>query len=181
MPDCCPACDERLNESERQRFCTNCGEPINVDPDRERIRRQARGFLGDERKKLIDTINGERDHQSEYTIMHVQERTRQALFDFGLVDGWTALENSDLLFHDVEDTPDEEEGEYGEFAQQLISSLSLMSILHANLGTDLMAALLEVAVSADDSLDEDADVEVEVRVDGEQVNKPLDELVDSFS
>lgn len=181
MPKSCPACDERLNEPERQRFCSNCGEPINVDPDREHIRRQAKGFLGDERRKLVDTISGERDHQSEYTIMHVQERARKALFDFRLIDGWKALENSDLLFHEVEDALDDEEGEYGELAQQLTACWGLISILHACLGTDLMAAFLEVAVSVDDSLDEDADVEVEVRVDGEQVNKPLDELVDGLS
>jgi hypothetical protein len=180
MPERCPACSKSLVEPSSQRFCDDCGEPINVDVDRAFVRRQASGFLTDsDRKLLLDTISGEHGHRSEYTITHVQERARQALIDFRIVGLWDAVENDDVLLVEPEAGTDSDE-ESNEIGLQLMASVSLMSILYAILGPHVTALLIENAIQSETDLEDDAEIEVEFYVDGEQLNLPTEEMLEEF-
>lgn len=180
MSEHCPACEELLDMPERQNFCGHCGEPINADPDREFIRSNARGFLDGVTTKLVDTINGDRDHRSEYTRMQVQERARKALFDFALIDLWDGIENGDVLSIISRLDEGDSQSDDGDYEFKWRGFQSMITIVYATIGPHIMAAILESAVRREGNLDDDADVEVRILVDSEKVNRPLDELLDEL-
>lgn len=168
----CPACGETLSKSDRQNFCGTCGEPINREPDREFIRRNARGFLSrNVRKQLLDTVQGERDHKSEYTAIEVQEQARQALFDFSLIHKWDGIEDADLFFADVEAEPEFDPHEPGELMLQLIAIIRLLALVYANTSAGMMV-LLEVMIAwEEEEVDADDGVDVQFLVDDEPIGE----------
>jgi len=181
MTEHCPACNNSLTEQASQRFCSNCGEPINADVDRNSVRRQASGFLSDsDRRMLLDTINGDRDHRSEYTITHVQEQARQALIDFRLIELWNPIENDNVLLldNDLETDYGDEEGE--ELSLELMSSVSLMTILYATWGVHGTAMLIKDAIQSESNLENDAEVDIQFRINGEQRNMSLEEIKEKY-
>lgn len=183
MPTCCPACDRSL-EMPDANFCGTCGEPINRDPDREFIRGNATGFLSDQiRRQLIDTIDGKRDHRSEYTRIQVQEHARRALFDFGLIYRWDGIEDGDVCLAGLgSDASDEEEDgdDHEELMAQIIALTQILEIVYTNLGASLFGALLTDVLRMSGDADPDDDVEVELVVNGDPINDPLERYIEDL-
>lgn len=177
MAENCPACGEELDALGAQNFCGYCSEPIEIEADRDALRRNATGFLEHRtRKMLLDTINGDRDHRSEYTVMEVQEAIRAALIDFRLVDRWDAIDEGELFFAGVssDDSADDEELE--ELKLHLFSLHCVLSLVYNGLGADLTAAFLQDAMRIAGDADPDDDVDVVLFVNGKQINEPLEKL-----
>ncbi|MGB9931545.1 hypothetical protein [Haloarcula amylolytica] len=112
MGQTCPACHSELQALGKQRYCSSCAEPIDVEVDREEIRRETTGFLAEtERSRIIDSINDSSATHHEYTHVRVQEEVRHALRDFLLLANWDNLDNREALLGDlVRDTPSEPGG-----------------------------------------------------------------------
>lgn len=182
MRESCPACEAELDKPRTQNFCGSCGEPINVEVDRERIRRTTSGFLGSsERMRIVDSVTGDRGSHHEYTHVHAQEAVRHAIWDFWLLSKWEEFSNRDAFLGDIgrrnDKSPNDDDladvpALLG-FSRFFFSSLSLEAIQY------LLWWYIKSEVQGEQDIDiEDLeDVEVDICFNG----TPAHELLNSKS
>lgn len=175
MTQTCPGCHTELFKPGKQRFCGSCGEPINVDVDREQIRRKTSGFLTpQERSRIIDAIQGSRGEHHEYTHVHVQEEIRYALLDFSLITRWQEFDEHAALIGDIgrKEIPQKEE------VPEFRGIIGLFRFLVSSMGLKPMTEILWLALREEIRAVEDADIDaieeltVEIAVDGERATAP---------
>jgi len=166
MTDKCPVCGESPHMTGAN-FCGNCGEPLDVEVDREWIRQQATGFLREtERRMLHAEVTGEREHRHEFTVAMVEESFREALTDFWLVNWWSPFEPRSALPSIQEDVED------GQVL--LLKLLCLQELIYRVSDPDTAAALLAAAMWNVTEIDDDRELDVGIFLDNERINEDVE-------
>jgi hypothetical protein len=170
MVQTCPACQSEIQGYSKQRYCGSCGEAIDVEVDREEIRRETTGFLdGTERNRIIDSINDSSATHHEYTHVRVQEEVRHALRDFLLLVNWDNLDNREALLGDIKRTEVDELGETDDLVD-MRSLTALFRLLCTAMPLEAIEHLFELALRTEIAEQENvgygdiSEVNVELRI-----------------
>lgn len=177
MGDICPGCREELH-STNQHFCGSCGEPIDVDVDREWIRRQTSGFLDSRaRSRILDSLQGERGPHHEYTHVEIQEQVRHVLLDFSLLNEWDEFDEREALLGDLE--RDEPETHDEDHLEHLLTVLGTYRFFFHSVGVGFIAKMLfdkvqreieAASESESDDLEKFTDISLELVLEGDSLD-----------
>jgi hypothetical protein len=171
MTQTCPACGNELWKPETQHFCGSCGEPINVEVDRDRTRRDTSGLLEPhEVSRIAKNVQGGGGELHDYTHVRVQEEVRHALGDFTLLAQWEEFDNRAALRGDIARKSDSNLTDDDAIAE-MNRILGLARFLLPSMSPEALEELYRLALyreiesqSGDDSLDLE-DIEVNIEVD----------------
>lgn len=180
MVDRCPGCGDEL-DTPNQRYCGQCGQPLNVEVDRDTIRRQTSGVLDvDVRRRILDSIRDERGPHHEYTHVRIQEQVRHALFDFWLLYRWEDFDNREALLADL--GRDDSHLSEDEKLTHLLTLLGTFQFLFRSVSVEVIAKMLfkkiadEVVDANDmthDEFDELDTVSLQLTIDDDRMDEPF--------
>lgn len=179
MGESCPACKSELTNPNTQNYCGSCGEPINIEVDRERIRRQTSGFLErSERGRILNTVAESRGRHHEYTHVKVQEEVRHAMMDFWLLTEWEQFDTHAAAIGDIGRKGTESLSEDDDLLD-IRSIIGFLNFVFSSLNMRVISYCLEshlqdlVEEVGEIDSDEVPEFDVEIRATSDHLDEPL--------
>lgn len=176
MQPTCPACQSELTKPDEQRYCSSCGEPINVEVDRDQIRTQTQGILTlGEQLRICKTVKHGGGRLHDYTHVSVQEEVRHALFDLWLLNQWDAFDEREAMLGDLSDHGPAQLSDDDALAETQ-HIIGLARFLFSSVGLVALQHLIHFHLKAEISDAEDStfgavpDIDVSIQVNGTPVD-----------